>query len=353
MAIDWTAGMGQAYEVVAVDAETWTEQTALANLVSCSITRENSGLLVSANMEVDAAMSAGYYRVYLIAEQGAEKERVALATVLCESDSISGNGKVLTRSVTGYGPLKELEDTLPPLGWACTDVETGIRAVLGHVRAPWSVDGFDAIACAWVAEESDTWLDVLESLCAIAGLHMEQDGYGRLHAAADVDASALLPSYTFADDEGSILLPDLSVELNRADVPNRYEVVYSTDSGYMCAYAENNDANNAVSIPSRGRTVTARETSPDVADGVTQTELDALAVSLLKSATATTRTQSYSHGFTPDVQVGSCVLLSYSRAGYEQKAIVVKQTIDCATGCTVEETAEWCESSAVIENVEE
>lgn len=357
MALDWTAGMAQAFELVALDPATWTETGEVGGLVSCDITWEDEGLRCSATIEMDNQPSAGYYRVYLIATQGSESERVALATVLAETDSWSSDGKRITYKLTGYSPLRELDDDMPSLGWTpgAADVASVTASIFAeHCRAPFTAVACDTTASTWVAEEDDTWLDVVESLLSAANMHLEVNEYGAITAVPDDTDVQITPSYTFDDDNSSsILMPDMSVSLSRFDTPNRAEAIWSGDSGVLVSYAENNDADSVTSIPSRGRVVLVRDTAPDVSDTPSQAELDAYAVEMLRDASSQTRKHTYTHGYVPDVVLGSHVRLANSAIGYEADAVVVKQVVSCTPGCKVEETAEWDEGTYIeIENVD-
>lgn len=357
--MDWHAGMSQTYELIKIDGSTWLETEKVQTLSECSITYEDEGLRYSVTASVDEELDPGYYRIYLIAEQGDDKQRVALATFLSEIDTWEGDGKRITYKIEGYSPLKELEDTMPAIGWAAVGnvVEIVSDIVDNYCRAPLSAEATDVTVSDWVAEEDETWLDVIEALLALADMHLEVDSTGRVLLKADADNTLLSAAYTFSDDNSelqSILMPDVSIDTDYSSTPNRCEVVYSDDDVSYIGIAENNDENSAVSIPNRGRTVLYRETSPDVSsDTVSQSVINALAVSLLTEQTAQTVTQTYSHGYTPDVQIGTCVRLDYQAMSYSQKAVVTKQVLDCQTGLTVEETAEYTISSATIENVDE
>lgn len=347
MGVDWSRGMRQSFELVEVDADTWTEGAEHGELVSATVTYEDEGQLCSAELESDEQFSTGYYRLYIVAEQDGEAERVPVATVLCESDTLSSDGKHATYDATGYSPLKELDDTAPRIGWAVgsgTSVMSAVKAVLSeHCRAPKSYAVSSTATCeSYVAEEDDSWLDVVEDLLAQVSAHLEVDGWGRVLVVPDADSSALSPAVTWTDSpddgEASVSLPDLEVDFDRADVPNRYEAVLSGDSSFIVAAAQNDDPASEVSTVSRGRVVLERDTSPDVDDGCTQGQLEQYALDMLAEATQQTVTYTYQRGFWPGVHVGTCVELVRELAGVTATGVVCKQVVSCETGCTVEET---------------
>lgn len=355
MSIDWTAGMTQTFELVAVDAGTWTETGAVDLLEGATIAREDEGTRVSVDLDLGGELAQGYYRLYLIAEQDGEGERVALATFLVTSCARSYDGRRSTWTATGYSPLVELESDMPPIGWSVADlddatgVESWCRTIVGaHCRAPLGTveSGSDAVQATWVAGDDETWLDTLEGLLALASLHVTVDPLGRIGFARDADLAECSPSVAFGDGGDGVacvLHPDLAIETETEDVPNVVEVVYSNDSvGCSCRATDDSDA--PTSTASRGYTVLYRETDPDLSDGLTAATVEQAvqdyADDLLAELTARTVTLSYSHGFVPDVDVGSVVRLEYGAAGWRGNAVVTAQTIECRPGLAVEETAE-------------
>ena len=86
-----------------------------------------------------------------------------------------------------------------------------------------------------------------------------------------------------------------------------------------------------------------RDSSPNISENMSgdnaQAYLDAYAEKLLRNLSNVEHELTYSHGYCP-VRLGDCVLLNYERAGLRNiRAKVIKQEIDCTTGCKVNETA--------------
>ena len=124
-------------------------------------------------------------------------------------------------------------------------------------------------------------------------------------------------------------------------VPNIVEVVYSGNGANYNIRVENNDENSPTSIINRGREIIYRDTNPDLTGVPTKAQLEEYAKRLLKSLSSVEYTISYSHGYCP-VRLGDCVRLNYERAGMNGiKAKVIKQSIDCSSGCKVTETAKF------------
>ena len=118
MAIDWTKSMRQTYEVYIVDPTTWLDSKLLDTVTGASITRDiTSDTMVSGSIDYVGELDEEYVRIYLIAEQGDEIERIPLITMLCQSPSVNYNGKYTKTSITGYSPITELDGEYPPLGY--------------------------------------------------------------------------------------------------------------------------------------------------------------------------------------------------------------------------------------------
>jgi hypothetical protein len=74
-------------------------------------------------------------------------------------------------------------------------------------------------------------------------------------------------------------------------------------------------------------------------DNPSNSIIDEYAKQVLENLSTIECTVTYSHGYCP-VRLGDCVRLNYSRAGLtDVKAKVISQTIDCTSGCRVQEKA--------------
>ena len=165
------------------------------------------------------------------------------------------------------------------------------------------------------------------------------DEMGRILFAPEQDAASLQPVWTYTDDNSSILYPELSMDHDLYGIPNAVEVLYSDGVAQYYSVIENNDLNSPISIPSRGRRITFRDTNPELYGSPTQERVDEYAEQLLRALSSVEYTLTYTHGYCP-VRVGDCVRLDYSRAGLTNvKAKVISQSIKCEPGCPVTEKA--------------
>lgn len=348
---DWTKSMRQTYEYYIVDPGTWEDAEQITDVESCSITRDlDNETLGSSSLTCDTDYTDKYIRVYLVTEQGGVRERTPLSTNIYQTPSTRFDGKRRTAEQDGYTPLIELKESTIPLGYSIIKgqnilgraseiiAEKARAPVVGKTSSEKLLDNF-------VADVNDTYLTFMEDLIANADYRFDLDEMGRILFARNQNISALQPIWTYTDDNSSILLPEITVSRDLYGIPNVVEVVYSaSDSAPMYAKAVNKDPNSVVSTVSRGREVVYRETDPNVAEGLTQAQLNEYAKELLRNLSSLEYTLTYSHGYCP-VRIGDCVMLNYEKAGLSGiKAQVVSQTITCQSGCVVEETASFTQS---------
>ena len=334
MAIDWRRGMQRTYELVRVDAETWTERELVQDLSEASIDWESDGLRYSASMTTYSALADSYYRLYMLARQGGESQRIALATVRVQTPKRHLTGTAATYDATGYSPLVELDADYPPPGWTATGnvVQQAAAIVAAHCHAPCDAVGSSASMEPWTAGDNDTWLDCLEAVLAKASMHVEVDGHGRIHFVADDDPAMLAPVWIYDDAAyglPSILMPDVDEQSDYFDLANKVEVIYSTADGVLYASAIDEDPKSPTGTVMRGYIKTERETSPEIDAPVTQAKVDALARQMLEANKHVTHEATFEAAFVPVIAPGRCVRLDYTRHGYRADATVESMSMDC------------------------
>lgn len=342
--MDWTGGMSQEFEYQLVDTGTWRDAGRLDLVESCTIQRDSGAeTLGSASIDVTGDVGERYVRAYLVATQGEERTRVPLGTFLAQTPSTTFDGRRAESTLDAYTPLIELKECAPPLGYTIAAGENVMgrvaRIASEHMRAP----VVPAVSQAemphdFTADPDDTWATYLADACDLAGFRFGLDELGRLiFEPSSIAASA--PVWTFTEGDGSILRPELTTERDLYGVPNAFEASWSKDGEVIFSRAVNDDPNSPASTVSRGREITMRETSPDVTGTVTQEALDRYAERRLSELSTVECRVTYSHGYCP-VRLGDCVRLDYPSAGLSGvTARVVSQSIECGTGCSVEETA--------------
>lgn len=344
---NWGESMQQTFEYYTVDPGTWRDDQRITTITKSTIERDSdSETLGSASIEATESLGECYVRIYLITIQNGKREKHPLGTFLVQTPSTSFDGKVKKITMDAYTPLLELKENPPPLGYSILKnanvMENAYIISREHMRAPVvKTTNSEKLYSDFVANTDDTWLTFVSDLIANAKYHLDLDELGRLIYSPDQDIESLQPVWTYDDGNSSILYPGISMDHDLYGVPNVVEVVYSGNDTNYNIRVENNDENSPTSIINRGREIIYRDTDPDLTGVPTKAQLEEYAKRLLKSLSSVEYTISYSHGYCP-VRLGYCVRLNYERAGMNGiKAKVIKQSIDCSSGCKVTETAKF------------
>lgn len=345
---DWTKSMKQTFEYYIVDPGTWRDVEKVGLIESCSITRDSQvDTLGSATLTSDNDYSDKYIRSYLITEQNGIREKTVLGTHLYQSPSISYSSTRQTTAQDGYTPLIELSENPPQYGYSLQKGEAilarAAQIIRDHSRVP-VVDGdnADILKDIFVSNTDDTWLTFVSDLVGNARYSLGLDEMGQIIFERAKDTASLTPVWTFNDDNSSILYPDVTMTRDLYGIPNVVEVIYSpagSSEPPLIARVVNDDPSSPVSTVKRGREITYRDTSPNVVEGTSTEQLEEYAKNTLKEMSSLEYTLTYKHGYCP-VKLGDCVMLNYKRAGLNGiKARVIRQVINCESGCAVEETA--------------
>lgn len=344
---DWGASMQQTFEYYTVDPGTWRDDQRITTVTKSTVDRDsNSETLGSASIEATESLGECYVRIYLITIQNGKREKHPLGTFLVQTPSTSFDGKVKKITMDAYTPLLELKENPPPLGYSILKkanvMENAYIICREHMRAPVvKTTNSETLYDDFVANTDDTWLIFVSDLIANAKYSLGLDELSRLIFVPDQDIESLQPVWTYDDGNSSILYPDISMDHDLYGVPNVVEVVYSGNGANYYIRVSNDDENSPTSTVNRGREIIHRDTDPDLAGEPTKAQLEVYAKTLLKKLSSVEYTISYSHGYCP-VRLGDCVRLNYSRAGMNWiKAKVIKQSIDCSSGCKVTETAKF------------
>lgn len=344
---DWGASMQQTFEYYIVDPGTWLDVRRVTTITKSTIERDSeSETLGSASIEATESIGECYIRIYLITIQNGKREKHPLGTFLVQTPSTSFDGKVKKIAMDAYTPLLELKENPPPLGYSILKnaniMDNAYVICREHMRAPIvKTTNSEKLYIDFVANTDDTWLTFISDLIANAKYSLGLDELGRLIFIPDQDIESLQPVWPYDDSNSSILYPDISMDHDLYGVPNVVEVVYSGDGINYYTRVVNDDENSPTSITNRGREIIYRDTDPNLTGEPTKAQLDEYAKKLLKSLSSVEYTISYSHGYCP-VRIGDCVRLNYSKAGMTDiKAKVIKQSIDCSSGCKVTETAQF------------
>lgn len=350
--MDWTKGVeAQRFRYMLVDPDTWQDTAELDGITSCEVTwDESADTLISASVSSDGDMPDGerIVRVYHEAEQGGERSRDCLCTLVAQTPRWSVDGSTESYTMACYGSLLDLKDDQPPIGFSVASGTDPLQAAAtvakAHMRAPVIAPTTGrAMEEPWVAEDDDSWLDVVSCLASLGGCRIMVDSFGRLRFEPVKRTSAMAATRTFDDSNSSVMLPDVSVETDMYGVPNVVEVVWSESGRSVSATAVNRDETMGTSLPRRGRTVLNRIVNPDeIGAGTTKAGAQAVADARLSELAHREQQVSFAHAILfPLPELGDCVRLVYEKFGIDCRAVVRKQTIACDVGATVSTTATW------------
>lgn len=343
--VDWTKSMEQSFEYYEVDPNTWKDLKPLDMVKSCTIDRDSSvDTLGSASIDVTDLLGEAYIRVYIIIRQNGIKYKFPLGTFLIQTPSSTYDGKNRNVTIDSYTPLLELKENPPPLGYSLLKgeniMEQAYMIVRDNCRAPVVKTTSDVnLQSDFVADPNDNWLGFLYDLISQAKFIFDLNEEGHILFAPKQKVEQLQPKWTFNDDNSSILLPELTLKHDLYGIPNVVEVVYSSGLEQKVARVVNDDPNSPTSTINRGREILHRITDPELPGYPSEEQIEEYARETLESLSSVEYQISYSHGYCP-VRVGDCVRLNYKGAGINNvKAKIISQSIKCASGCTVSETA--------------
>lgn len=356
---DWTASMKQTFEYHKVSPKTWGDIKKIDHIRTCTINRDlESETLGSATIDTDELLGECYIRTYLVVEQNRVTERFPLGTYLVQTPSSKFDGKVETTSMDAYTPLIELKENSPDLGYFIPKneyiMEQAFQLTKSHLRAPVTPPYVDKnnttdpnakLQSNFVASSDDTWMSFLSDLTSSGGYIYSLDPYGKITFTKSEKLENMSPVWTYTDNNCSILQPSITLDYDLYGVPNVVEVIYSDGYKYLTSRVVNDDPTSPTSTVNRGRTITYRETSPNITNidsGVTgQLQLNEYATKLLAELSTIQYSITYTHAYCP-VQIGDCVRINITlpETGLlNVKAKVVSQSIKCEPGCPVTEKA--------------
>ena len=359
--------MQQTFEFYTVDPNNWYDDQKLENIISCDLTHDlTSDKRGNASIAVTEPLPECYIRTYLVVTQAGYMHKICLGTYLYMTSSDSFDGMKHNITMTGYTPMVELEEKLPPLGFHIV----GITNRKHSSDAPMVTDAIKDIVTTYtrceienrtviqkpllndfVAGTNDNFLTVINNILNASSLQqyiLTVDEWGTIIVKDKPVLEDAIPTYIYTDDNSSILLPSLDTNDDIYGIPNVVEVLYTGDKRLPAirVIVKNEDPTSIVSIPSRGREIAKRFTITNIAapvndysEAAVRAQVTAQAERLLEAASTINKTISYSHGYC-DVKVGDTVLINYERAGVTGiRAKVVSQRISCKPGCQVDEQA--------------
>lgn len=333
--IDWSFGYSSSYEATFVDPITWNDigynGEGSFEITAGSITRNDSDLRQSADIStVDLELTReSWIRVYMIASQGYDKQRIPVFTGLATTPSKQINGERTETSIQCYSVLKPLQDILLPRGWF---VETGIscsniiRQLTDPLSAPVHIANTDATFMEYIiAENNETYLTMLDAVLTAMNWRIRIDGDGSVDIGPFTDD----PVQRFDTRSNDVLEPQITIDNDWYNCPNVLRVTTNYDE-----YIEYDYSDSIYSIESRGRQVWAEESNCNLTNGE---NLEFYAKRRLKELQDFATKVSYQRSYDPLVMPTDIVWINYPEYDIFGTFYVTSQSITLGYGSATQE----------------
>lgn len=329
--IDWGRGYAASWHVRKVNPDTWADAEEVGAVSEIRIERKADGDLQAGGFELDGtAFAEGYYRLFMLATQGGETQRVDAATLLCGRSETREGARAVSidgRSVLHPASVTRLaKGTYAPMGANGAEYAAGLLA--GAVAAPVTMRGGFELSQSLVFDAGTTVLDAAWMVLAAGGHTIRVDGYGRV----EVAPLPTTPALEIGEGEARMVQPTASRSLDWSGVPNRVTVI----DGDAFAQATNEDPHSPTSVTSRGYWNDAVETNPVRVNGE---GLQAYAERRLRELSVVADERSYAREWAEGVYPNDIVRLSVASAGLEGDMRITEQSYECGKGIVVTEKA--------------
>lgn len=193
-----------------------------------------------------------------------------------------------------------------------------------------------------VYEPGQCWLDIVNDLLGMAGYASAwPDAYGVVQMAPYVEPTARDASWVFADNERSIMLPEVVVTDNTEDTVNAVRLTYESEEESLWAAALNNDSNSEASIAAKGYEVTYTETVNELSGSTKAARLSALkakAETMLIDKSAGVEHLKLKHPWLPIIP-NDAIEVDYLTASLNWRGAIVSQEVEIGDHCEVESDA--------------
>ena len=336
MAIDWKSPYSASWHVRKVDGLTWDASEELRGIIDVTVSRDaGSALLESVTLTMDMGVAetipSGWWRVTADAVQGGTSESVNIATFAMVDASGTWERGLRTVSATGLSVLYPAsvrhlgKGSYAPMG--ADGAAWAVDMLSQCIAAPVSAAGSFVLSRHVVFDAESTYLDAVRLLLDAAGWRLRVNGRGEVLVCPPATEAGL--EVTPAN-----VMDGIGYDDGTADIPNTYTAI---EDG-RTVQAVNDDPNSQTSTVSRGIIVDVIDASPVRIDNES---LEAYAQRKLDEArTGTLRSYSYERDFAADTVPGDLVHANVPQAGLDSVLRVKSQTIKCAAGMIVEETAD-------------
>ena len=295
-----------------VNWENWEEHESYNFITSGSIEyAADAELKVSGKFNFegyDTPDTNDLIRVYYRFSQGGESETIALATFFLSYSSIDYvdtlKGIKASGSINGESVLSVLKNK--QVGRPFT-IKKGTYSVVKawelieecglRYSAPTLNNSINKLTSDYTFKATDNYLTIVNYLMGVAGykeVFPDANGIIQLEPLPKTHNEL-----QFANDDNSIMYPQLSADNNWLSTPNVVKVLYNTDQACILATAKNLSGSRA-SLTSRGnREITYVEEVSNVGNGSLRKLLKEKAESLLKEKSSDIEYVKFQHALVP------------------------------------------------------
>lgn len=299
--MNWNRGLSAQYFATEVDPKSWQDIRRF-EIKGGTISRSDSSLIESADIDCDSSMTEQWIRIYLDARQGGTNELVPLFTGLAISPDDDIDGTIFSYHAQCYSVLKPAEDVLLQRGWyAPVGIEGAklIKRLLGVTPAPVEIEeGSPSLKRAIIAEDKESHLSMAWKILDAIGWRFRITGDGTIHVCPKASSAAV----TYDPFENDSIEPQLTRKYDWYGCPN----VFRATQGDSSAVAR--DESSFMSVENRGREVWMEETNCNLNENETLLEY---AKRRLKEEQSVSYIATYDRRYNPDILVGDLVRLHY------------------------------------------
>lgn len=337
--IDWSKGIVSRYYATIVDPVTWRDVSEV-DIISGSIKYSDNNERVSADVDCRSFDRDSEYwiRLYLLARQSGESERIPLFTGIVSVPDVTYNGRIEDNKLQCYSALSLASKIYLPLGWYSgmgVDGTKIIKTILTeHIPAPIVIDNSEEsvspiLSQNIVAEGGETCLSMVDKILTAINWRLFVDGNGTIHISPY--SNEVVAFFDYQDND--IFEMDVTVSNNWYDVPNVYRAVGSGISSVV----KDEDPNSRFSIQNRGREIWVNETDVVLSNNE---KIGDYALRKLKEAQQIHKTLDYTRRFDPNVKISDYVRINYLAQGISGIFKIKSQSLTLGYGGKVSETAE-------------
>lgn len=255
--------------------------------------------------------------------------------------SLDGDSLMASGDVDGWSVLKALQDV--QMGYAYT-VPAGTQPIAKAIELIQGVglpvntasESTYVLASDHTFEPTDTLLTVVNWLCTTANFQAPfPDAYGTIQLNRYIEPSERSTVAEFADDERSIIYPELVIENDWQEIPNVFKLYYSTDELAIHAEARNVTGSKA-SLDARGGRELSEVASVSELTGSDSAEklanLESMAATKLLNNSQEIERVELSHPYIP-LMANDAVSVNYSNMSWSGNVQNMRINLEPATKC--------------------